>query len=232
MGSSFGRMDIVLIGGLWLDGSAWDEVASAIAATGHRPVPLTLPGQGDGNRAATLEDQVATVLAAVDAAPGPAVVVGHSAASALAWIAADARPAKLARIVMIGGFPVGDGEKYADILPIADGVMPFPGWAKFEGPDAADLDPATRERMAAAAIPVPEGVARGTVRLSDPRRYEVPLVLVCPEFTPDQVRQWIAEGELPELALAKHVELVDIDSGHWPMVTRPAELARLLVTDL
>jgi pimeloyl-ACP methyl ester carboxylesterase len=33
---------------------------------------------------------------------------------------------------------------------------------------------------------------------------------------------------VPELAKAKHVELVDIDSGHWPMVTRPAELARLL----
>ena len=225
-------MDIVLIGGLWLDGSAWDQVAPAITAAGHHPVPLTLPGQGDGNSAATLADQIATVLAAVDAAPGPAVVVGHSAASALAWIAADARPAKLARVMMIGGFPVADGEKYADILPVADGVMPFPGWAKFEGPDSADLDPATRERMAAAAIPVPEGVARGTVRLTDPRRYEVPLVLVCPEFSPAQAREWIAAGELPELARAKHVEFVDIDSGHWPMVTRPAELAGLLVAGL
>jgi pimeloyl-ACP methyl ester carboxylesterase len=225
-------MDIVLIGGLWLDGSAWDDVTPVIAAAGHRPLPLTLPGQGDGNRSATLADQVAAVLALVDAAPGPVVVVGHSAASALAWIAADARPEKLARIMMIGGFPVADGEKYADILPISDGVMPFPGWAKFEGPDAADLDPATRARMAAAAVPVPEAVARGVVQLSDPRRYEVPLVLVCPEFTPAQAREWIAEGELPELTRAKNVEFVDIDSGHWPMVTRPAELGEILVAGL
>jgi hypothetical protein len=39
-------MDVVLIAGLWRDGSAWDEVASALDRLGHRPVPVTLPGQG------------------------------------------------------------------------------------------------------------------------------------------------------------------------------------------
>jgi pimeloyl-ACP methyl ester carboxylesterase len=33
---------------------------------------------------------------------------------------------------------------------------------------------------------------------------------------------------VPELAPAKHVDFVDIDSGHWPMITQPAELARIL----
>jgi hypothetical protein len=33
---------------------------------------------------------------------------------------------------------------------------------------------------------------------------------------------------VPELAKVKVLDLVDIDSGHWPMITRPAELARLL----
>ena len=73
-------MDIVLVAGLWLDGSAWDAVVPALEAHGHRAVPLTLPGQGDGTTAATLDDQVAAVVAAVDAAPGPVLVVGHSAA--------------------------------------------------------------------------------------------------------------------------------------------------------
>ena len=59
-------MEIVLIAGLWLDGSAWDDVVPALEALGHRPVPLTLPGQGDGSTSATLDDQVAAVLAAVD----------------------------------------------------------------------------------------------------------------------------------------------------------------------
>jgi len=43
-----------------------------------------------------------------------------------------------------------------------------------------------------------------------------------------QARAWIASGDVPELARAKHVEYVDIDSGHWPMITKPADLARLL----
>src|SRR5258708_1223307 len=42
-------MDVLLIAGLWLDQSAWDEVAPALEALGHRAVPLTLPGQGDGS---------------------------------------------------------------------------------------------------------------------------------------------------------------------------------------
>ena len=43
-------MDILLVAGLWLSGSAWDDVAAALEPLGHRPVPLTLPGQGDGCR--------------------------------------------------------------------------------------------------------------------------------------------------------------------------------------
>ncbi len=221
-------MDILLIGGLWLDGSAWDDVVPALQALGHRPVAITLPGQGDGTTAATLDDQIAAVAAAVDAAPGPVVVVGHSAACSLAWLAADARPQRVAAAVLIGGFPSADGELYADFFPPVDGVVLFPGWGPFEGPDAADLDEDARRRFTAAAVGVPEAVTRGTVHLRDERRFDVPVVLVCPEFSPAQAREWIDAGDVPELARAEHVEFVDIDSGHWPMSTRPLELAALL----
>lgn len=221
-------MDIVLVAGLWLDDSVWDDVVPALEELGHRPVPVGLPGQGDGSAAATLEDQVAAVLAAVDAASGRPLVVGHSAAASLAWLAADARPEKVGKVVLIGGWPSEDGKAYADFFETVDGAMPFPGWGPFEGPDSADLDEETRQRIAAAAIPVPEGVSKGVVRLTDERRYDVPVVLVCPEFTPTEAREWIDGGDIPELARARHLELVDIDSGHWPMVSRPAEFARLL----
>jgi pimeloyl-ACP methyl ester carboxylesterase len=155
-------------------------------------------------------------------------VVGHSAACTLAWLAADARPEKVAKVALIGGFPSADGQPYADFFEVKDGVMPFPGWGPFEGADSADLDEEARRAFAAAAIPVPEGVARGVVHLADERRFDVPVVLVCPEYTPAQAQEWISAGDVPELAKARHVEFVDIDSGHWPMVTQPAELARLL----
>lgn len=221
-------MDILLVGGLWLDASAWDAVVPEVEALGHRPVPVALPGQGDRSTTATFDDEVAALLAAVDAASGRPLVVGHSAACTLAWLAADARPEKIAAVVLIGGFPSADGDLYADFFPVTDGLMPFPGWEPFAGADAADLDEQARQRFTAAAVPVPEAVARGVVRLNDERRFEVPVVLVCPEFDPTQAREWIDSGELPELARAAHVELVDLDSGHWPMFTRPAELARLL----
>jgi pimeloyl-ACP methyl ester carboxylesterase len=222
-------MDILLIGGLWLDGSVWAGVAAQIQARGHRAVPITLPGQGDGNVSATLADQVATVVAAVDAAAGRPLVAGHSAACSLAWLAADARPAKISKLALIGGFPAADGRPYFDGFPVRDGAIPFPGWGEFEGPDSADLDDAARQAFASAAIPVPEGVTRGVIRLSDERRYDVPVVLVCPEYTPAEAREWIEQGQVPELAKCKQVSFLDIDSGHWPMITAPEVLARLLV---
>jgi pimeloyl-ACP methyl ester carboxylesterase len=221
-------MDFILIGGLWLDGSAWDAVLPQLRELGHQGVPVVLPGQGAPPAAATLADQQAAVLAAVDAAAGNVVVAGHSAAGTLAWLAADARPDKVARVVMIGGFTASDGATYADFFEVADGVMPFPGWGPFEGPDSADLDQQERDRMAAAAIPVPAGVAKGIVHLHDERRFAVPVTLICPEFSPEQAKEWIGNGDVPELAKAQSVEYVDIESGHWPMFTRPAELARLL----
>ena len=221
-------MDFLLIAGLWLDGSAWDAVVPHLQALGHRAVPLWLPGQGAPPATATLADQHAAVVAAVDAAAGTVVVVGHSAACTLAWMAADARPDKVARVMMIGGFSSGDGEEYASFFEIAEGVMPFPGWEPFDGPDSADLDDQLRERIAAAAIGVPEAVAKGVVHLHNERRFDVPVTLICPEFSPAQAREWIEGGQLPELSKARHLEYVDIDSGHWPMFTRPAELAGLL----
>ena len=221
-------MDILLIAGLWLDGSAWDGVVSALEPLGHRAVPLTLPGQGDGAASATLDDQVAAVIAAVDSATEKPMVVGHSAACTLAWLATDARPEQVAKVALIGGFPSADGEPYADFFELRDGVMPVPGWGPFEGPDSADLDEETRRTIASAAIPVPEAVARGVVHLTDERRFEVPVVLVCPEFTPAQAREWIDGGDVPEFAKVKRLDFVNIDSGHWPMVSKPVELARLL----
>lgn len=66
------------------------------------------------------------------------------------------------------------------------------------------------------------------VRLTDERRFEVPVVVVCPEFTPAQARKWIDGGDVPELARARSVDFADIDSGHWPMISRPVELAQVL----
>jgi len=220
-------MDIVLIAGLWLPATVWTDVTDELVRLGHHPVAVALPGVDDGDATATLGDQLTAVLAAVDAAERP-LVVGHSAASTLAWLAADRRFAAVAAAVMIGGFPSSDGSPYADFFEVVDGVMAFPGWEPFDGPDSDDLDAAARAGIEAGAVPVPAGVAQAPVRLTDERRFEVPVTLICPEFTPEQAKEWIEAGDLPELERTAHVSFVDIDSGHWPMVTRPVELAGIL----
>jgi pimeloyl-ACP methyl ester carboxylesterase len=221
-------MDIVLIAGLWLDGSAWDDVLPELEKLGHRGIPVTLPGQGDGATSATYDDQAAAVLAAVDTAEGAPLVVGHSAASTLAWVAADRRPGDITGVALIGGFPTTGESAYADFFePDGDGV-PFPGWEPFAGPDSDDMSPELKAEVAAGAHPVPVGVTKGVVHWTDERRHGVPLALVCPEFTPAQAQEWIDSGDVPELADATALELVDIESGHWPMFTQPRELARVL----
>src|SRR5579875_2095899 len=217
-------MEIVLIGGLWLDSSAWDPVIAALDERGHHARAVRLPGQGAPPGDATLEQQRAAVVDAVDGAATAAggdevghgrevdaaataagtdasvMVVGHSAACTLAWMAADARPDAVARVVMIGGFGSTDGNAYADFFEPVDGALPFPGWEPFDGPDSADLDEEQRRAFADAAIPVPVGVAQGLVRYSDERRFGVPVTLVCPEFSPADARRWVEEGQVPELA--------------------------------
>lgn len=219
---------VVLIAGMWLDATAWKDVVPELETLGHRPVAVTLPGQGDGNTTATYTDQVAAVVDAVDAADGPTLVVGHSAACALAWVAADARPEKVARVVLIGGMPNADGEPYFGAFEPVDGVVAFPGWEPFEGPDSDDLSAELKAAVAHGAVAVPGTVTQATVHLGDDRRYTVPVTMICPEFTPADAQQWVEAGDIPELAKATRVDYVDIDSGHWPMYTQPVELARLL----
>ncbi len=226
--------DVVLVPGLWLDASTWDHVVPGIEQAGHRAVPLTLPGMQapDADRSGiSLQDHVDAVVAAVDAAAEPVVLVGHSAGAAVAWGAVDARPHRVARLVTIGGWPSADGAAVVRGLAAQDGEVPFPGWENFDDDEKRDLDEAALEALAASMIPSPEGAVVGPVSLHDDLRYDVPLTMVCPEFTPDQLRAWLAAGEpnLAELSRVKDLSYVDLPTSHWPQVTRPAELAAAIV---
>ena len=123
-------MNIILVPGLWLDGASWDPVTAHLEQAGHRVQALTLPGlesrSADRSRI-TLADHVATVVAAIDEAEGPILLVGHSAAAALAFCGVDARPDRVTRVVYIGGWPVPDGEPFMQGLAADGDGVPFPG---------------------------------------------------------------------------------------------------------
>lgn len=224
--------DIILVPGLWLDGSSWDAVLPAITKAGHAAHPVTLPGMEsiDADRSkVTVHDLVDAVVERVDAADGPTAVVGHSAAAGLAMAAADARPDRVARTIYVGGFPSADGEPILGGFEVENGEIPLLAWEKFDDADLRDLDDAARARFRTRAIPSPGCIATEPLRLTDERRYDVPVTLVCPEFTSEQAREWMDGGHLPELAKIRDLDLVDVPTGHWPQFTRPDELGQAIV---
>jgi pimeloyl-ACP methyl ester carboxylesterase len=226
-------MDIILVPGLWLHGSSWDAVTPTLEKAGHRVRALTLPGleSKDADRSGiTLADHVGAVVAATDEADGPVLLVGHSAGSGIAHAAVDARPDRVARVVYVGGFPSADGEALLGGLPAENGEVPMPDWAEMgEEANVVDFDDESLARFYADAIPVPEKVVTDKVRLSDERRYDVPVTAVCPEYTADQLRDWVKEGHVSELAAIREVEYVDIGGGHWPQFTQPDNLAQAIL---
>ncbi len=223
--------DILLVPGLWLDSSTWDAVVPPLEQAGHRVTALTLPGleAPDTDRSGVgLPDQVAAVVEQIDAAEQPVVVVGHSMGAGVAHAAADARPDRVARLVLVGGFPGDDGSPLAASFGTDGADLPFPGWDAMDEADVRDLDDATRAAVQERMRPSPARLTTDVLHLVDDRRHQVPITLVCPEFDPDQARAWVASGDLPELAAAADLEYVDLDSGHWPQVTRPLELAEVI----
>lgn len=222
-------MDIILVPGLWLDGTSWEQVVPALQAAGHKTHALSLPGMLPGaNRAEiTLRDHVDAVVAEIDLCDGKVVLVGHSAGCGVCHAAVDARPDRVARAVYVGGFPTADGDPLAD-FPADRGEIPLPDWSAFGEEDLRDLD---REAFRARAIPSPAQVAKGPQRLTDERRYDVPVTVIATEFTAAQLREWVEKsvGPVRELIRIRDIEYVDVPTGHWPQFTRPNELAAAIL---
>ena len=227
-------MDIVLVPGMWLDASSWKDVVPHLEAAGHHARALTLPGMEskDGERSRiTWADHVGAIVAAVDAASGPVVLVGHSAGSDLVWAATDARPDRVARVIMVGGSPSRDGDPLVSSYEAVDGEIPLPDWSTFDDADLDGLDEAARSAFRARAIPSPAGPLAGPQRLSDPRRLDVPVTSVCTEYRAAELREWIDSGDerVSEAASIRDLTLVDLPTGHWPQFTRPADLAAVIL---
>jgi pimeloyl-ACP methyl ester carboxylesterase len=233
-------MDIILIPGFWLDASSWDEIIPALRQAGHRVQALTLPGMEskDADRSQiTLRDHIDAVVEAIDSvdpASGQVVLVGHSGGGAIAHAAADARPGRVARVIYVDSFPMGEGGLINDELPVKNGEVPLPDWSLFEKEDLVDLDDDLRAAFRERAIPTPVHVASDRQRLSDERRYDVPATVIACEFSSAQVREWMAQDHpaMRELARIRDVGYIDLPTGHWPQFTKPAELGQAILASV
>ncbi len=221
---------IILVPGFWLGAWAWDEVAALLRGAGHDVTAITLPGQAsvDEDRSSiTFDDHVEAILDAVQAAARPVVLVVHSASGFSGYAASDRVPDRIAALVYVDtapGKPPLDASLEGDKPLVWDEVS---GEENLEGLTEAQL--ATfRER----AVPVPGGVVRGQYTFTNDARRDIPSTIVATGYSAADYQRYAQEhpdwaflAGIPEL---RDLAWIDLPTSHWPMWSRPADLARII----
>jgi pimeloyl-ACP methyl ester carboxylesterase len=221
---------IVLVPGFWLGAWAWDDVAAALRADGHDVTALTLPGleSADADRSAiNLSDHVDAICNAVTAADEPVVLAVHSGAGGAGYAASDRVPEQIAAMVY-----VDSGPATAAMDPDVQGDdLPLPPPEKLA--EEENLDGLSEEQLATfrqRAVPEPAGVLRDAPELTNDARLEVPTTAIATGYTSDQYKDAIAQGYawLGGFAELRNVTWVDLPTSHWPMWSRPKDLAAII----
>jgi pimeloyl-ACP methyl ester carboxylesterase len=220
---------IVLVPGFWLGAWAWDDVADALRGDGHDVTALTLPGleSADADRSnVTLSDHVDAIVEAVEAKGTPVVLAVHSGSGAAGYAVTDRIPDKIAAMVY-----VDSGPATAALGPDTEGAdMPMV-WEEIESGENLDgLSEEQRETFRQRAVPQPAGVLREAPKLTNDARLDVPTTAIATGYTSDQYKEAIDEGQtwLGGFAELRDVTWVDLPTSHWPMWSRPQELAQII----
>ena len=221
---------IVLVPGFWLGAWAWDEVAAALRADGHDVTALTLPGleSADADRSAiTLADHVDAICEAVTAAGRPVVLAVHSGTGAAGYAVTDRIPEHIAAMIYVDSGP-GKGALDPDLTAME---IPLPPAEKLAAEE--NLDGLTEERLATfrrRAVPEPGAVLRDAVELTNDARLDVPSTVDLHGLLLRAVKEAVKEGYpwLAGLTELRDVAWVDLPTSHWPMWSRPRELATII----
>jgi pimeloyl-ACP methyl ester carboxylesterase len=223
----------ILVPGYWLGAWAWDAVVPRLEAAGVHTHAVDLPGLGDGpDLAVTLDDHIAAVVDLIDRLSDRVVLVGHSGGGLVVQGAVDRRPDRVTRVVYVDSGPLDDG---LSLRPDATEDIELPSWDALvaEGSSIDGIDDTMLATFRERARPQPAGVASAPIRVFDDRRLAVPVTVVCTSLTSAQLKQMIDAGRMPsELRSVGDVRYVDLPTGHWPMFSRPGDLAQVLVDEI
>ena len=221
---------IILVPGFWLGAWAWDEVAAALRAEGHEVEALTLPGleSADADRSGiTLSDHVDAICQAVEATSTPVVLAVHSGAGASGYAASDRVPERITAMVYVDSGPATGA-----LDPNFEGVEnPLPSPEELAAEE--NLEGLSEEQLATfrqRAVPEPGGVLREAPRLTNEARLDVPSTAICTGFTSEQYKDAVREGYswLGGFGELRNITWVDLPTSHWPMWSRPKELADII----
>jgi pimeloyl-ACP methyl ester carboxylesterase len=242
----------VLVHGGFHAGWCWEHTIAALRGLGHDGVAVDLPGHGARAREeSTLANRRDAVVAALtDGGADRSVLVGHSGGGFDATLGADARPDLVEHIVYLAAALPREGRTYPEAMAmrdteeeLADGfdadVGEMLSYLRFDDDGAmwfADFDGAWRYFYHDCA----EATARWAFERLGPERFgdtTVTPVSVPAYWAADLPRsfirclqdrsmpRWLADTVTRRLG----VEQLSVDASHSPFLSRPGDLAELLV---
>jgi pimeloyl-ACP methyl ester carboxylesterase len=220
---------IILVPGFWLGAWAWDAVTEALRAEDHDVTALTLPGleSAEADRSSIgLADHVDAIVRTVEAANGNAVLAVHSGTGFSGYVASDRVPDRIAAMVYVDsapGIPPLDPDFDAAEKPL--------DWDELSAEENLEgLSEEQLETFRRRAVPEPGGVIRDDAELANDARRDVPTTMICTGFSSQEYRDATEQGYawLAGVTEVRNITWIDLPTSHWPMWSKPVELARIL----
>lgn len=239
--------DFVLVHGAWHGGWCWRRVVDRLQAQGHRAHAVTLTGLGDRSHLMssliTLETHIADVAGVIEAEElQQAVLVVHSYAGMIGTAIADRMAPRLKHLVYVDAVVPKPGESWSSTQASATrearlaAAQASPDYS-FPAPDPAVFGLAAEDHawVQRRQTPHPGHTYQAPLQFDPLRVAGVPRTFVdCvnPKLgTIDSVRLRVRDPRFWEGAWVggAGMRIVELPTGHDPMVSAPAELAALLL---
>ena len=239
--------DFVLVHGAWHGGWCWQRVVDRLHAKGHRAFAVTLTGVGERahllSSLITLETHIADVAGTLEAGELRDVVLAvHSYAGMIGTAIADRMTDRLKHLVYVDAVVPKPGESWSSTHASATrearlaAAQASPDFA-FPPPDPSVFGLAAEDHAWVQRRQTPHPGHTYQAPLSfDPRRVaRVPRTFVdCvkPRLgTIDSIRSRVRDANFWDGAWmgGAGARIVELETGHDPMVSTPGELAEILL---
>jgi len=226
----------VLVPGAWLGAWAWKEVTPILTKRGHSAYPVTLTGMGERVHLATkdvgMETAIQDCLNVIKYNDlDDFVLVGHSFAGKVVAAVADRVHEKVQKVIYVDAFrpervstPQAGFDPTREFGPPPHGGYGIPLTEGIIDRIGKDVKGSNRKWMISMATPWPIKLATDPITLS--KNYDkVKEAYVFCSLSGDPIDEIIA-GKWGKLEGPYKI----IETGHWPMITKPEELAKDLVS--
>lgn len=239
--------NFVLVHGAWHGGWCWRHVVRALIAAGHRAHAVTLTGVGERmhlmSPAITLETHITDVADAIEAEEMDQVVLAvHSYAGMIGTAIADRLPKRLRHLVYVDAVIPAPGESWSSTHAVATREARLAAAAAspeftIPPPDPAIYGLAGEDHAWVQRRQTPHPGHTYAASLDfDPRRVAaVPRTFVScvrPALaTIDAIRPRVSDPQFWNGAwqAGAGARVVELQTGHDPMVNAPADLTRILL---